>query len=176
MPMFTFEGKSPTVHPDAFIAPTATLVGDVVVEAGASVWYNAVLRGDYERIIVRAGANIQDGSILHAPPGMPCDIGPGATVAHNCVVHGAVVGEEALIANNATVLDGAKIGARCLVAAGALVIGGTELPDGVLATGAPAKVKGPIEGTGAEFWVKMNPSAYQELARRHAAGVAEFTG
>jgi carbonic anhydrase/acetyltransferase-like protein (isoleucine patch superfamily) len=171
MPLFSFEGTSPQVHPTAFIAPTATLVGDVVVEEGASVWYGAVLRGDYSRITIRAGANVQDGAVLHAPPDLPCEVGPGATIAHQCVVHGAVIGEEALIGNGATVLDGARVGARSMVAAGAMVTPGTEIPDEVLAIGAPAKVKGPIAGTPAEFWVQMNPPAYKELAARHRDGV-----
>src|SRR3954447_10869665 len=131
MPLYAFEGKSPTVHETAFIAPTATLVGDVVVEAGASVWYGAVIRADYSPVIVRAGANVQDGSVLHGPPGMPCEIGPGATVAHLCLVHGATVGEEALIANGCTVLDGARIGARTMVAAHSLVAANAEIPDEV---------------------------------------------
>ena len=172
MPLFSFEGKSPQVHPDAFVAPTATLVGDVVVEAGASVWYGAVLRADYSQVIIRAGANVQDGSILHGPPDMPCEIGPGATVAHLCVVHGATVGEEALIANGSTVLDGAKIGARTMIAAHSLVAAGAEIPAEVLAAGSPAVVKKPLAGTPAEFWVKMNPPAYADLAKRHAAGIA----
>lgn len=159
------------MHPTAFIAATATLVGDVIVEEGASVWYNAVIRGDFEQVIIRAGANVQDGAVLHAPPGMPCVIGPGATVAHACVVHGATVGAEAMIANGSTVLDGAKIGARTMVAANALVVGGTEFPDEVLVTGSPAKVKRPIAGTAAEFWVNLNPQAYRDLAARHRAGV-----
>src|SRR5271166_1305271 len=116
MPLFAFEGRAPRIDPTAFVAPTATLIGDVVVEAGASVWFNAVLRGDYGPIVVREGANVQDGSVLHAPPGIPVDIGPGATVAHMCVIHGVHVGSEALIANHATVLDGAVIGARSRVA------------------------------------------------------------
>ncbi|MFD0857064.1 gamma carbonic anhydrase family protein [Actinomadura adrarensis] len=172
MPIFSFEGKSPTVHPDAFIAPTATLVGDVIVEAGASVWYNAVIRADYEQVIIRAGANVQDGAVLHAPPGMPCIVGEGATIAHSCVVHGAVIGREAMVANHSTVLDGAKVGARTMVAAHSLVVGGTEFPDEVVVVGSPAKVKGPIAGTGAEFWVNVNPGGYQELAGRHKADVA----
>ena len=171
MPLFSFEGTSPQVHPTAFIAPTATLVGDVVVEEGASVWYGAVVRGDYSRITIRAGANVQDGAVLHAPPDLPCEVGPGATIAHNCIVHGAVIGEEALIGNGATVLDGARVGARSMVAAGAMITPGTEIPDEVLAIGAPAKVKGPIAGTPAEFWVQMNPPAYKELAARHRDGV-----
>src|ERR1700754_468715 len=161
MPLYSFEGRSPRVDPTAFVAPTATLIGDVTVEAGASVWFNAVLRADYGPIIVREGANVQDGSVLHAPPGIPVDIGPGATVAHMCCIHGVHVGAEALIANHATVLDGAVIGARSLVAAHSLVIGGTKIPDEVLVTGAPAKVKGPIAGTGAEMWVNVNPGEYQ---------------
>ncbi|PQM49327.1 Carnitine operon protein CaiE [Mycobacterium talmoniae] len=171
MPLFSFEGRSPRIDPTAFVAPTATLIGDVTIEAGASVWFNTVLRADYAPIVVREGANVQDGSVLHAPPGIPVDIGPGATVAHMCVIHGVHVGAEALIANHATVLDGAVIGSRAMVAAGALVVGGTKIPDGVLVVGSPAKVKGPIAGTGAEMWVNVNPKAYQELAQRYRAGL-----
>src|ERR1700741_3191347 len=140
MPLFAFEGRAPRVDPTAFVAPTATLIGDVTVEAGASVWFNAVLRADYGPIIVREGANVQDGSVLHAPPGIPTDVGPGATIAHSCVIHGVHIGQEAVIANHATVLDGAVIGRRSLVAAHALVVGGTKIPDEVFVTGAPAKV------------------------------------
>src|SRR5207302_9804533 len=157
MPLFEFDGKAPQVHPTAFVAPTATLVGDVVVEEGASVWYGAVLRADFSPVIVRAGANVQDGSVLHGPPGMPTVVGAGATVAHLCVVHGAVLGEECLIANGATVLDGARIGARSLVAAGAVVPAGMEIPDGVLAAGVAAQVKRPIAGTPSGFWGRANP-------------------
>ncbi|ORW04330.1 gamma carbonic anhydrase family protein [Mycobacterium kyorinense] len=171
MPLFAFEGRSPKVDPTAFVAPTATLIGDVTVEAGASVWFNTVLRGDYAPVIVREGANVQDGSVLHAPPGIPVDIGPGATVAHMCTIHGVHVGAEALIANHATVLDGAVIGARSLIAAGALVVAGTKIPEEVLVVGAPATVKGPIAGTSAETWVNVNPQAYQDLARRYQTGL-----
>ena len=175
MPLFSFEGRAPRIDPTAFIAPTATLVGDVTVEAGASVWYNAVIRADYSPIVVRAGANVQDGAVVHGPPNEPTEIGPGATVAHLCVVHGAVLGEECLVANGATVLDGARIGARSLIAAHSLVAAGAVIPDGVLAAGSPAEVKRAIAGTPAEFWVTMNPQAYADLSKRHAAGVALVT-
>jgi carbonic anhydrase/acetyltransferase-like protein (isoleucine patch superfamily) len=171
MPLFSFEGRSPRVDPTAFVAPTATLIGDVTIEAGASVWFNTVLRADYGPVIVREGANVQDGSVLHAPPGVPVDIGPGATVAHMCLIHGAHIGAEALIANHATVLDGAVIGARSLVAAGALVLSGTKIPDEVLVVGSPATIKGPVAGTSAEMWVKVNPKAYQDLAQRYLNGL-----
>src|SRR5437588_7803509 len=143
MLLFEFEGRSPQVDPDAFVAPTATLVGEVIVEAGASVWYGAVLRADFSPVIVRAGANVQDGSVLHGPPDLPTEVGPGATVAHLCVVHGAVLGEEALVANGCTVLDGARIGARSMIAAHSLVAANAEIPDEVLAAGGPAVVKRP---------------------------------
>src|SRR6516225_8441314 len=171
MPLFEFEGMSPKVHPDAFIAPTAVLIGDVTVQAAASVWFNAVVRADYAPVVIREGANVQDGSVLHAPPGIPTDIGPGATVAHMCCIHGVHVGAEALIANHCTVLDGAVIGSRSLVAAGSLVLAGTQIPAGVLAVGSPAQVKGSIAGTGAEMWINLNPQAYRDLAQRHIAGL-----
>lgn len=170
MPLFSFEGRSPTVSPRAWIAPTATLVGDVRVEDEASVWYGAVLRADFGPIIVRRGANIQDGSVLHGGGDPACEIGEGATVGHLCVVHSAVVGTEALIGNGATVLDGAVIGSRALIAAGAIVPPGMAVPDGMLAAGVPARVVGKLT-PGAEFWVENNPQTYRELARRHAATV-----
>jgi carbonic anhydrase/acetyltransferase-like protein (isoleucine patch superfamily) len=173
VPLYSFEGKSPTVHPTAFVAPTASLIGDVTVEAGASVWFNTVLRADFGPIVVREGANVQDGSVLHAGHDGPVEIGPGATIGHGCVVHACTIGAEALIANHATVLDHARVGSRALVAAGALVSGGTEIPDGVLAIGVPARVMGPIEGTNAELWVDANPGVYQQLAQRYLAGFAE---
>ena len=128
MPLFAFEGHEPEVSPAAWIAPTAALIGDVRVEAEASVWYGAVLRADFGPIIVRRGANIQDGSVLHGGIDPVTEVGEGATVGHLCVVHGAVIGEEALVGNGATVLDGVTVGRRALVAAGATVPPGDEHP------------------------------------------------
>ncbi|MGH7390448.1 MAG: gamma carbonic anhydrase family protein [Candidatus Rokuibacteriota bacterium] len=172
MPLYSFEGKRPRVHPSAFVAPTAVLIGDVTVEENASVWYNAVLRADFGPIVIRRGANVQDGAVVHVTPVHAVEVGPGATIGHTCVVHGATLGEEALVGNGATVLDGARIGARAMVGAGALVTPDTEIPEGMLALGAPAKVRGPLAGTPAEFWVRANPAGYQALAQRHRAGVA----
>lgn len=171
MPLFSFEGKAPSIHPSAFIAPTAVIVGDVTIEENASVWYNAVLRADFGAIVVRRGANIQDCAVVHVTSRGGTDIGAGATIGHACVIHAATLGEECLVGNAATVLDGARIGVRAMVAAGALVTPGTEIPDGMLALGAPAKVKGPLAGTPAERWVRGNPEVYQALARRHKTGV-----
>jgi len=137
MPLFSFEGKSPTIHPDAWIAPTATLVGDVTVEAGASVWYGAVIRADFGAVVIRAGANVQDNSVIHVGEGS-CEVGPGATIGHLCVVHHCTIGAEALVGNGATVLDGAVVGARAMVAAGATVGPGTAVPAETVAFGTPA--------------------------------------
>jgi carbonic anhydrase/acetyltransferase-like protein (isoleucine patch superfamily) len=171
MPLYSFEGKSPRIHPSAFIAPTATIVGDVTIEENASVWYNAVVRADFSPIVIRRGANIQDCAVVHVTPVNGVEVGPGATVAHLCLIHGADVGEEALVGNSSTVLDGARIGARAMIAAGALVTPGTEIPEGMLAMGAPCKVRGPLAGTPAARWVEINPAGYQALAQRHRAGV-----
>jgi carbonic anhydrase/acetyltransferase-like protein (isoleucine patch superfamily) len=145
------------------------------VEAEASVWYGAVLRADFGPILVRRGANIQDGSVLHGGDDPVTEVGEGATIGHLCVVHGAVIGAEALVGNGATVLDGAVVGRRALVAAGATVPPGMVIPDGMLAVGVPARVAGQIAGR-ARQWVEMNPAAYRDLARRHAASARPVAG
>src|ERR1700729_2776738 len=168
MPLFAFEGREPRVSPAAWIAPTATLVGDVLVEDDASIWYGTVLRADLGPIVVRRGANVEDGWVLRGGPDPVTEVGEGATIGHLCVLHGAVVHAEALIGNGATVLDGAVVGPRALVAAGATVPPRMEIPGGMLAVGVPARVAGPVTG-GAGEWVAGNPRIYRELARRHAA-------
>lgn len=170
MGCYAFEGTEPQVHPEAFVAPTATLIGDVRVEKGASVWYGAVLRADICTIMVCEDANIQDNSVLHAGVDEELEIGRGATVAHGCVIHGSRIGAEALVGNGTVMLDHAVVGAGSLVAAGSVLSPGTEIPEGVLAAGAPAAVRKPIAGTPAETWVQLNPGYYAELAQRHRAG------
>jgi carbonic anhydrase/acetyltransferase-like protein (isoleucine patch superfamily) len=134
-----------------------------------------VLRADFGPIIVRRGANVQDGSVLHGGADPVTEVGEGATIGHLCVVHGCVIGTEALIGNGATVLDGAVVGARALVAAGATVPPGLAVPDGMLAVGVPARIAGEVRG-GALEWVQTNPEVYRELAQRHAAGVRPAGG
>ncbi|HEY8302885.1 MAG TPA: gamma carbonic anhydrase family protein [Jatrophihabitans sp.] len=171
MPLFEFEGTRPKIADDAFIAPTATIVGDVTIEAGASVWYGAVIRGDDGPIVLRERCNVQDGSVIHTTPGVTTEIGTGATVAHQCVVHGAVLEDEALVGNGCVVLDGARIGAGSLVAALSLVPAGLQVPPGMLVAGVPAVMKRPLAGTPAEAWVKLNPTYYPALAQRHRSGI-----
>ncbi len=169
--LYEYEGVRPSIADDAFIAATATIVGDVTIESGASIWYGAVLRGDDGPIVVRERANVQDGSVIHTTPGVTTEIGRGATVAHQCIVHGAVLEEEALVGNGCVVLDHARIGSGALVAAMSLVPSGMEIPPGMLAAGVPAKLKRPIAGTPAEMWVKLNPTHYPQLAERHRRGI-----
>lgn len=167
MPLYSFEGAAPTVHESAWIAPTATLIGDVRVEAEASVWYGAVIRADFGPIVIRAGANIQDNSVLHGGPD-PLVVGPGTTVGHLCVVHNCIIGTESVIGNGATVQDGARIGDHCLIGAGSLVPPNMVVPDDQLVLGAPAKLRGPLTES-AKWWVESNPAIYRELAARHRA-------
>lgn len=169
MPLFSFEGHTPSIHPDAFIAPTATIVGEVTIEADASVWYGAVLRADFGPIVVKAGANIQDGAVVHGA-GL-VEIGAGATIAHQCVVHGATIGTEALIGNGAVIQDGARVGDRAMVAAGALVPPNAVVEPGTLFRGSAGSSAGPLS-PGAQHWVDTNPEEYRNLARRHITGVA----
>lgn len=172
MILIEFEGRRPRVHPEAWVAPTATLIGDVTVEAGASIWYGAVLRADVCTIVIKAGTNVQDNSVLHAGPDQTLVVGPNATVGHACVVHCAEVGEQSLIGNGSILLDGATVGSRTLVAAGAVVTPGAEIPGGVVAAGAPAAARKPIEGTSSEFWIESNAAYYAELAGRHRDGAS----
>jgi carbonic anhydrase/acetyltransferase-like protein (isoleucine patch superfamily) len=141
MPLFSFEGRSPRVHPDAWIAPTATLVGDVTVEAHASVWYGAVLRADNEPITIGARSNVQDNCAFHVGRGKPVVLGEGVSVGHGAVVHGATIGDHVLVGMSATVMNGAVIGDETLIAAGALVTEGMVVPPRSLVAGVPAKVR-----------------------------------
>src|SRR5260221_2114083 len=139
MPLFSFEGLRPRIHPSAFVAPTATLVGDVIVEEHASVWYGVVIRADYAPVIVRRRANVQDNAVIHGPPGLTTDVGEGVTIGHNCVVHGALLERQCIIANGSVVLDGATIGAGALRAARPLVAARVAVPAGGVRGGAPAR-------------------------------------
>lgn len=124
---------------DFWVAPGAQVMGRVRIGAGASVWFNAVLRGDKEWLTIGAGSNIQDGTVCHADPGMPLTVGENVTVGHNAIIHGCTIGDGSLIGMGATVLNGAKIGKGCLIGANALVTEGKAIPDGWMAVGAPAK-------------------------------------
>jgi len=165
-----FRGLWPRIDPTAWIAPGATLVGDVEIGPDTSVWYGAVLRGDVERIRVGARSNLQDGVIVHVTAGrFSAVIGDEVTVGHRAVVHGCRVGDGALIGIGAVVLDGAEVGEEALVAAGALVTPGTRLPAGSLALGAPARVARTLRPEERRAQ-RERALEYVRTARAHAAG------
>jgi carbonic anhydrase/acetyltransferase-like protein (isoleucine patch superfamily) len=126
--------------PDVFIAPSATVLGQVHAAAGSSIWFGAVVRGDTESIEIGERTNIQDLAVLHADPGFPCRIGCDVTIGHAAVVHGATIGDGAMIGIRAVILNGATVGPGAIVGAGAVVTEGCEIPPGHLAVGVPAKV------------------------------------
>lgn len=132
--------RQPVVHPSAFIAPNATVLGDVTIGEDASVWYHTVLRGDINRIAVGRGSNIQDGSVLHLSAEYGCLIGDYVTVGHMAMLHACTIGDECLIGMGAIILDGAEIGERSIIGAGALVTQEKKIPPGSMVLGSPAKV------------------------------------
>jgi carbonic anhydrase/acetyltransferase-like protein (isoleucine patch superfamily) len=138
--IYALGDRTPEMNGDCWVAETATVVGSVVLENDASVWFNAVLRGDNDVITIGEGSNVQDGSVLHTDPGMPLTIGRGVTIGHKVMLHGCTIGDNSLIGINAVVLNGARIGKNCLIGANALIPEGKEIPDGSLVMGSPGKV------------------------------------
>ncbi|MBA1189935.1 gamma carbonic anhydrase family protein [Pseudomonas entomophila] len=127
-------------HPDSWTAPGAILIGKVRLQAQASVWFGAVLRGDNELIDIGEDSNVQDGAVLHTDPGSPLTLGRGVTIGHKAMLHGCCVGDYSLIGINAVILNGARIGKHCIIGANALIPEGREIPDGSLVIGSPGKV------------------------------------
>ena len=148
-----------------WVADTAAVVGKVILHEGASVWFNAVLRGDNEPITVGEGANIQDGAVLHTDPGFPLNIGAHVTVGHKVMLHGCEIGEGSLIGINAVVLNGAKIGKNCLIGANALITEGKEIPDNSMVLGSPGKIVKTLSDEQANA-LRNGAHHYVENARR----------
>ncbi len=137
---FQLGNKVPQIDESCFVAPSADLIGQVIMNANSSVWFNCVLRADNEPINIGENSNVQDGSVLHVDPGCPIHIASNVTVGHKVMLHGCDIGENTLIGMNAVVLNGAKIGKNCVVGANALVTEGMVIPDGSMVLGSPAKV------------------------------------
>ena len=141
MPLYAIDGTEPSFA-DAdsnWIAPDATLIGDIRVGRNAGFWFGTVIRGDNEPIVIGADTNVQEHTVMHTDPGFPLTIGEGCTIGHRALLHGCTIGDNSLIGMGAIVLNGAKIGRNCLVGAGALVTEGKEFPDNSLIVGSPAK-------------------------------------
>jgi carbonic anhydrase/acetyltransferase-like protein (isoleucine patch superfamily) len=164
--LLAFEDKQPQVAPDAFVAPTAVLIGDVVIEEGASVWFGVVLRGDFNRIVVGAGTSVQDNSVIHTNEELPTTIGSNVTVGHLSLLEGCEIEDGALIGMGSIVLNRARVGRRAMLAAGSVVREDQEVPPEVLAAGVPAQVKKSLGGSSSE-WVEMAAREYQSLRLKY---------
>lgn len=169
--IYALDGIAPQIDALAWVAPSAVLVGRVAIEARASVWFGAVLRGDNEEIRIGAGSNVQENSVLHTDMGYPLTIGENCTIGHRAMLHGCTIGEGSLIGMGATILNGAKIGRNCLIGACALITEGKEIPDGSLVMGAPGKVVRMLDEA-AKARLMASALGYQANARRFAAGLA----
>jgi carbonic anhydrase/acetyltransferase-like protein (isoleucine patch superfamily) len=171
----TFLRKKPQLGQSVYIAQGAVVLGDVTMGDRSSVWYNAVVRGDINRIVIGHHTNIQDNAVLHLADEFPCLVGNWVTVGHSAIVHACTVGDETLIGMGAVILDGAEVGRQCLIGARALVTPGTRIPDGSLAVGAPATVKRALtdnERSELKFWAEkyVQNAAY---CLEHGIGISK---
>jgi carbonic anhydrase/acetyltransferase-like protein (isoleucine patch superfamily) len=168
--IYTLDGVTPQINPTAWIAPTAVLIGNVIVGPGANIWFGAVLRGDNEAITVGQGANVQENAVLHTDMGYPLTIGADCTIGHMAMLHGCVIEDGSLIGMSSTVLNGARIGRGSLVGAKALVTEGKEIPAGSLVMGAPAKVVRALDEA-AQRRLLLSAAGYRAQALRFAKGL-----
>lgn len=159
-------------HPDSWVAPNATLIGKVRLQAGASVWFGAVLRGDNELIDIGENSNVQDGTVMHTDTGIPLTIGKNVTIGHNVMLHGCSVGDCSLIGINAVILNGAKIGKYCIIGANSLIAEGKEIPDGSLVMGSPGKVVRELTDAQKQM-LKASAAHYVHNAQRYARDLVE---
>jgi carbonic anhydrase/acetyltransferase-like protein (isoleucine patch superfamily) len=168
--IYALDGVAPEIHDDTWVAPGAHVIGRVVLEEGASVWFGTTLRGDNEEIRIGAGSNVQENCVFHTDMGYPLTVGRDCTIGHKAMLHGCTIGDGSLVGMGATVLNGAVIGKGCLIGAGALIPEGREIPDGSLVMGMPGKV---VRDLDAEAQARLLASAahYRDRMRRFRAGL-----
>lgn len=173
MAIYELDGVAPRLHPTAYVADSAEVIGNVELAEGASVWFGAILRGDNDVMAIGRGSNVQDGSVLHSDPGYPLTLGADVTIGHMVMLHGCTIGDGTLVGIGAVVLNGAKIGRNCLVGAGALVTEGKEFPDNSMIVGAPAKA---IKELTPEQAARMRHAAehYVENSARYRKGLKKI--
>ncbi|WP_395400441.1 gamma carbonic anhydrase family protein [Arthrobacter sp. UC242_113] len=164
--IYALDGRKPSVSSEAWVAPTATVIGSATIAAGTGIFYGAVVRADMEVITIGAGSNVQDNAVVHADPGHPAQIGKNVSVGHGAVLHGCTIGDGVLVGMNATVLNGAVIGAGSLIAAQALVLEGTLIPPGSLVAGVPGKVRRQLTTEEIEH-CSQNAASYTELTKMY---------
>ena len=170
MPIYSLEGIIPVVHPDAFVHETAVLIGDVIVGPGCYIGPNASLRGDFGRITVEQGANVQDTCVMHTFPGKDCVVERNGHIGHGAVLHGCHIGPNAMVGMNAVIMDDAVIGESSIVGATAFVAANFECPPRSLLVGAPAKIKRELTEKEIE-WKSRGTQEYQQLAQRCRASL-----
>ena len=164
-----FEGKTPQIHDSVYVASTAVIIGDVVLEEGASVWYGAVLRGDSGIIRIGKETNVQDNVVIHADTENGTIIGDRVTLGHGCILHDTNIGDGCVIGMLATLLHHSVVGEQCMIGAGAVVREGFEIPSNSVAAGVPAKVMKELDGSAKE-WLDMAYEEYTELSERYKKG------
>ncbi|WP_274628935.1 gamma carbonic anhydrase family protein [Arvimicrobium flavum] len=171
MPIYALDGVRPTFDDEnVWIAPDASIIGNVLLGRDVGIWFGAALRGDSEPIRIGDDTNVQEHTIMHTDPGLPLTIGKGCTIGHRALLHGCTIGDNTLIGMGAIVLNGARIGNNCLVGAGALVTEGKEFPDGSLIVGSPAKVVRQLDEAAIER-LRQSARHYVANARRFRAGL-----
>ncbi|MBR9649862.1 gamma carbonic anhydrase family protein [Thalassovita aquimarina] len=172
MTLYALDGIAPTTpeNGDFWVAPDANVIGNVVLEEGASVWFGCTLRGDNEEIRIGAGSNVQESTVMHTDKGYPLSIAAGCTIGHKAMLHGCTIGENSLIGMGATVLNGARIGKNCLIGANALITEGKEIPDGSLVMGSPGKVVRQLDED-AIAALRWSAKHYQDNMRRFRSGL-----
>ena len=168
-------GERPRIHPTAFVAPTASVMGDVTLGPDASVWYGAVLRGDMAPIVIGGQTNLQDGTIVHVDDEVPCIIGEQVGVGHRVILHGCTIADHVLVGMGAIVMDGVEVEPWSFIGAGAVVTPGTKVASGSLVLGAPAKVVRPINDK-ERGMIEHSASHYLDIARSHAASARPISG
>jgi carbonic anhydrase/acetyltransferase-like protein (isoleucine patch superfamily) len=173
MAIYELDGIQPTLGQSAWVADSADVMGNVVLQEGANIWFGAVLRGDNEAMTIGKNSNVQDGSVLHSDPGAPLTLGEGVTVGHQVMLHGCTIGDGSLIGIQSVVLNHAKIGKNSIVGAGSVVTEGKEFPDNSLIIGSPAKVVRTLDEAQIK---KINAIAqhYVDNAKRYAKGLKKI--
>lgn len=175
MTVYALDGVSPVLPAggNCYIAPGARVIGDVTLAEAVGIWFNAVVRGDNEPIVIGPGSNVQDGCVLHTDPGFPLTLGSNVTVGHSAILHGCTVGDGTLIGMGAVVLNGVRIGMGCLIGANALITEGKEIPDHSMVVGQPARVIRPVD---AAMAAEMRRAAeiYRERQRQYRVGLVEI--
>ncbi|WP_299612851.1 gamma carbonic anhydrase family protein [uncultured Tateyamaria sp.] len=175
MTLYALGDGRPQIADDTWVAPDANLIGKVILETGASVWFGCTIRADHEDIRIGAGSNVQENCVMHIDLGFPLTIGAGCTIGHKVMLHGCTIGDNSLIGMGATVLNGAKIGKNCLIGAGALITEGKEIPDGSLVMGVPGKVVRELDEQAIQG-LRASALHYQENMRRFRDTMVEVAG